>query len=143
MWHGKIFLQVQSLGQTPRGKYPYFRRYPNSLTIQCMISQSSLYAKNEFDPFGRFDTILASDGQTELRSKCGSQNFSFYFASKEGCNLCKVLRSIFVSVCLCLSTHIWRVALVCDVLINFQRIRQHEPRCLTRIQWKVVRWCNG
>jgi len=29
--------EVQSLGASSRGKYPYFWRYPNSLPTQCMI----------------------------------------------------------------------------------------------------------
>jgi len=52
--HGKI-IQVQSLGQCSRGKYPNFWRYPNFPKMQhrktCMQSQ--------LDPCSRFDTIPA------------------------------------------------------------------------------------
>ena len=48
--HGEIF-QMQSLGQSSRGKYPYFWKYPNFPKTQCTIARGIKYAKKTRDYF--------------------------------------------------------------------------------------------
>ena len=60
---------VQSLGQSSREKYTYFRRYRNFLKTQR--SRENLYVKNQIDPCSCFDTIPVCDRQTYRHTDTG------------------------------------------------------------------------
>jgi len=57
-WHGKSF-QVQSFGQSPRGKYPNFWRYPNFLITLCGIG-------GEKPPYQKPARFIQSANETNL-----------------------------------------------------------------------------
>jgi len=63
--------QVQSFGQSFRGKYPYFWRYPNF--PKNSVGRGKLVRKNQLDPCSRLDTILACDRHkhTNIHTSCG------------------------------------------------------------------------
>jgi len=46
-----------SLGQSCRGKYRYFWRYPNFAITQCSIGRKKPLSENQLDSARRFDTI--------------------------------------------------------------------------------------
>jgi len=76
------FFSVQSLGQSSRGNFPYFWRYPNFLRLitQCRIGRGKLPCQNHLDQSNRFDTVSACDG----RRKEQTQRHS-YRASTASC----------------------------------------------------------
>jgi len=59
-----VTIVVQSLGQSSRGRHPYFWRYIPFQVQHIGYAKSSLCAKNQHDLFSRFDIILACNGQT-------------------------------------------------------------------------------
>ena len=59
------FFQVQRLGQSTRGRYLYFWRYPSFLTIQCSINLAKPCAENKLYPSSCFDMILVCDRHTD------------------------------------------------------------------------------
>ena len=59
--------QGPTLGQSSRGKYPSFWRYPNVLKTECGIGGRKPPCQNRVNPSSRFDTLPACDEQTDRR----------------------------------------------------------------------------
>ena len=55
------------LGQSSRGKYDSFWRYPNVLKTECRIGGRKPPCQNRVNPSSRFDTLPACDEQTDRR----------------------------------------------------------------------------
>ena len=55
----------QSFGQSSRGKYPYFWRYPNFLIDKCRIGRRKLHGENELDLFLCFHRTPICDRRTD------------------------------------------------------------------------------
>jgi len=84
---------VQSLGQSYRGKYRYFWKYPNFHITQCKVGQKeSSLAENHLCPSSLYDAIPACDGQTDGQThdstyrasiaSCGKKTFYFVYTVK-------------------------------------------------------------
>ena len=65
--HPLAVVKVQSLGQTSRGKYPYFWRYSNFVTLQFRIGQRKPPCQNQLYPSSCFDTTPACDRRTDTQ----------------------------------------------------------------------------
>ena len=60
---------MATMGKSPRGKCSDFGDTRISLKLVVSQAERSICAKNELDPFSRFDTIPACDRQTDTGSR--------------------------------------------------------------------------